>query len=116
LKLFSLDSAFLGKILKAYLFADVLFHNRGLKEIILQSFNFLLSAKLLFVLNYLIPWVDFINILRGCFSYKSTSRSFSRKTFWHCDFLANGYWQMLMKLTPSYPFPVRNKNVGIFSV
>jgi hypothetical protein len=51
-------------------------------------------------------FVNFINILRAHFSYKSALRSFSLVTFLLCDFLAKGYLQkivhkMLMKLTPA---------------
>ncbi len=51
------------------------------------------------------PVVNFINILRTCFSYKSKLSSFSLVAVWLCNFLASRYKQkstckMLMKLTP----------------
>ncbi len=53
----------------------------------------------------LTPGVDFINIWRSNFLYKSASRSLSLVTFWLCNFLAQKYQskrlvKMLMKLTP----------------
>jgi hypothetical protein len=42
-----------------------------------------------------LPGVNFINILRSIFLYKSTLRSFSLITIWLCNFLAKGYVQKI---------------------
>jgi hypothetical protein len=51
------------------------------------------------------PVVNFTNILRAAFSYKSFLRSFYVLTTWVCNFWAKGFWhkaahKMLVNLTP----------------
>jgi hypothetical protein len=55
------------------------------------------------------PGVNFTNILRAAFSYKSFLRSFYLLTIWVCNFLAKGFCkkashEMMVKLTPGVNF------------